>query len=191
MMRQGDLSKLARIQVDIPNTLDDLWTLDIKKSTAIPPPELRKCLETVIQNIAEKSKQTWVFRGKKEITDQVQHVWNRLKRPNGDVLYEINRDHPLVSASLDAAADRGAIETLLRQIEQSLPVNQLYVDMNADEHFENEIQVPKAEVKEMLYSLLALCPNTQAKHDLIESVKTTEPFIFYPALIADAEKEVN
>lgn len=72
-----------------------------------------------------------------------------------------------------------------------MPVNQLYVDMNADEHFENEIQVPKAEVKEMLYSLLALCPNTQAKHDLIESVKTTEPFIFYPALIADAEKEVN
>ena len=43
----------------------------------------------------------------------------------------------------------------------------------------------------MLYSLLALCPNTQAKHDLIESVKTTEPFIFYPALIAEAEKEVD
>lgn len=32
MMRQGDLSKLARIRVDIPNTLDGLWTLDIKKS---------------------------------------------------------------------------------------------------------------------------------------------------------------
>ena len=35
-MRQGDLSKLARVQVDIPNSLDDLWTLDIKKSTASP-----------------------------------------------------------------------------------------------------------------------------------------------------------
>ena len=32
MMRQGDLSKLARVMVDIPNDLDDLWTLDIKKS---------------------------------------------------------------------------------------------------------------------------------------------------------------
>ena len=37
LMRQGDLSKLARVQVDIPNSLDDLWTLDIKKSTATPP----------------------------------------------------------------------------------------------------------------------------------------------------------
>ncbi len=191
MMRQGDLSKLARIQVDIPNTLDDFWTLDIKKSTAIPPPELRKCLETVIQNIAEKSKQTWVFRGKKEITDKVQHVWNRLKRPNGDVLYEINRDHPLVSAAFDAISDRSIIETLLRQIEQSLPVNQLYVDMNSDEHFENEIQVSEAETKTMLVSLLAMCPNPESKHDLLASIKTTEPFCFYPDLIATAEKEID
>lgn len=36
MMRQGDLSKLARVMVDIPNDLDDLWTLDIKKSHARP-----------------------------------------------------------------------------------------------------------------------------------------------------------
>ena len=191
MMRQGDLSKLARIQVDIPNTLDDLWTLDIKKSTAIPPPELRKCLETVIQNIAEKSKQTWVFRGKKEVTDKTQHVWNRLKRPNGDVLYEINRKHPLVAAAFAAASDHNAVETLLRQIEQSLPVNQLYVDMNADEHFENELQPPEAEVRAMLGSLLSMCTDTQSKHALLESIRTTEPFSFYPALIAAAQEEMN
>ena len=59
MMRQGDLSKLARVQVDIPNTLDDLWTLDIKKSTAIPPAEVRRNLEIIIERIAEKSKRTW------------------------------------------------------------------------------------------------------------------------------------
>lgn len=35
MMRQGDLSKLARVMVDIPNDLDDLWTLDIKKGLEI------------------------------------------------------------------------------------------------------------------------------------------------------------
>jgi len=32
MMHQAELSKLARVQVDIPNDLDNLWTLDIKKS---------------------------------------------------------------------------------------------------------------------------------------------------------------
>ena len=191
MMRQGDLSKLARIQVDIPNTLDDLWTLDIKKSTAIPPPELRKCLETVIQKIAEKSKQTWVFRGKKEVSDKAQHVWNRLKRPNGDVLYEINREHPLVVAVFDSAHNKAIVETLLKQIERSLPVNQLYVDMNSDEHFENELQISEDEVQTMLSSLLALCSNSSSKLALIDSVKTTEPFSFYPAIIMAAKKEMD
>jgi len=59
MMRQGDLSKLARIQVDIPNTLDDLWTLDIKKSSALPPAEVRKNLEIIIDRIAERSNQQY------------------------------------------------------------------------------------------------------------------------------------
>ena len=59
-------SKLARIQVDIPNSVDDLWTLDIKKSTAIPPTQIRKSLVSVIARIADRSKRTWTFRGKKE-----------------------------------------------------------------------------------------------------------------------------
>ena len=53
MMRQGEMSKLARIRVDIPNDLDDLWTLDIKKSSAIPPAEVRNNLKSVIERLAE------------------------------------------------------------------------------------------------------------------------------------------
>lgn len=75
MMRQGDLSKLARVMVDIPNDLDDLWTLDIKKSHAIPPAEVRNSLQTVIDRIADKSKRTWTFRGKKETSDSVEHKY--------------------------------------------------------------------------------------------------------------------
>ncbi len=56
MMRQGECSKLARVQIDIPNELDTLWTLDIKKSTAIPPEIVRNNLAPIIQSLAEKSK---------------------------------------------------------------------------------------------------------------------------------------
>ena len=34
--------KLARIKIDLPNTLDDLWELDIKKSAARVPVSLRR-----------------------------------------------------------------------------------------------------------------------------------------------------
>ena len=54
MMRQGDMSKLARIQVDLSNALDDLWALDIKKSSALPPAEVWENLRSIIERIAEK-----------------------------------------------------------------------------------------------------------------------------------------
>ncbi|MBE6702314.1 MAG: ATP-binding protein, partial [Ruminococcaceae bacterium] len=61
LMRQGDLSKLARVQVDIPNSLDDLWTLDIKKSTATPPEDVKQNLAVIIEKISEGSKRTWTY----------------------------------------------------------------------------------------------------------------------------------
>ena len=121
MMRQGDLSKLARIQVDIPNTLDDLWTLDIKKSSALPPAEVRKNLEIIIDKIAERSKRTWTFRGKKEISDTTIHMWNRMKNPHGGFYYEINRDHPMVKKIVEQDSELQApLFALFNQIEHGL-----------------------------------------------------------------------
>lgn len=130
MMRQGDLSKLARIRVDIPNTLDDLWTLDIKKSSALPPAEVRKNLEIIINQIAERSKRTWTFRGKKEVSDSEVHVWNRMKNKHGGFYYEVNRDHPLVKQLIKASPGmEKSIYALLQQIELGLPLNQLYEEL--------------------------------------------------------------
>ena len=42
MMRKRDLSNFTRIRVDIPNTLDDLWTLDIQKVVHIASAEVRE-----------------------------------------------------------------------------------------------------------------------------------------------------
>ena len=118
MMRQGDLSKLARIRVDIPNTLDDLWTLDIKKSSALPPAEVRKNLEIIINQIAERSKRTWTFRGKKEVSDTETHVWNRMKNKQGGFYYEVNHEHPLVQQMIKAYPDiEVSLNALLQQIE--------------------------------------------------------------------------
>ena len=128
------MSKLARVMVDIPNDLDDLWTLDIKKSHAIPPAEVRNNLQIVIDRIADKSKRTWTFRGKKETTDKVEHVWTRLKAAEGGVTYEINRKHPIVEQiNSEFPEAKRAVESLLKNIERGIPLNQLYVDLNNDE----------------------------------------------------------
>ena len=190
MMRKGDLSKLARIQVDIPNTLDDLWTLDIKKSSALPPAEVRKNLELIIEKIAEKSKRTWVFRGKKETDDSLVHVWNRMKSSKGGFYYEINRDHPLIDQirSTPESAPK-LIETLLRSIESSLPLNQLYIDLNNDEQIKNDQGLSEKEIIQMLRDILAVQSSLDAKKRLLEMLEVIEPYINYPNALKTIKKE--
>lgn len=191
MMRQGDLSKLARIRVDIPNTLDDLWTLDIKKSSALPPAEVRKNLEIIINQIAERSKRTWTFRGKKEVSDSEVHVWNRMKNKHGGFYYEVNRDHPLVKQLIKASPGmEKSIYALLQQIELGLPLNQLYVDLNNDEQIVNDGEQPDAELKSSLESMLEMCTGIQEKRNLLESLSSIEPYSMHPEIVEEIKKEI-
>ncbi len=184
MLRQGDLSKLARVMVDIPNDLDDLWTLDIKKSHAIPPAEVRKNLQIVIDRIAEKSKKTWTFRGKKETSDKVDHVWTRMKNTEGGVFYKINREHPMVEQISSAAPGlRPKVEALLKSIEKGLPLNQLYVDFNNDEKFENELQIGGEEIQKTIEQMIAAMPSSILRIEFISRIEHTEPFCLYPEII--------
>lgn len=183
MIKQDNLSKLARVQVDIPNTLDDLWTLDIKKSSAQPPAEVKKNLQTVIEKLAEQSRRTWTWRGKKEVGTPDFQLWNRMKARDGGVFYEINRKHPLVQQVSQTSPQAGRIlDLLLKQIEKGLPINQLYIDLNQDVRVENEQKQPPEEIIAMGKMLLSNMPSEEAKQKLLQSLMMSEPFVNYPDL---------
>ena len=184
LTKQENLSKLARVQVDIPNELDDLWTLDIKKSAAQPPSEIKKNLAAVIGQITESSKRTWTFRGKRETNDKYEHVWNRMKTRDNGVFYEINRQHPLISHLFDinSGAD-GIAESVLKQIEDTLPLQQIYVDMNNDISFENQPLQDEKKVEDTLRQALNLYEKSEDRQKFMNSIKFTEPFCNYLFLI--------
>lgn len=187
LMRQGDLSKLARVQVDIPNSLDDLWTLDIKKSTATPPEEVRKNLSVVIEKISEGSKRTWTYRGKKEVSDQVVHIWNRLMTRDGSIVYEVNPDHPMIDALVEEYPGiRPKIELILKQIAMSLPLNSLYIDLTNDENLSNESEAKSSEIINVLTQLVAPYPAGDIRTAMINTLIQTEPFSAFIDEINDA-----
>ena len=62
---RDELGKLARVQVDMPNTLDHLWALDIKKSSASPPPEVRRRLAQIADRIVGPSRRVHEYRGRR------------------------------------------------------------------------------------------------------------------------------
>ena len=184
MMHQAELSKLARVQVDIPNDLDNLWTLDIKKSTAMPPEEVRNNLSSVIERLAEHSKRTWVYRGKKETQDSIVHVWERFKGKQGGSYYSINRNHPLVEVFADAPQQtKHFLENLLRAIETALPLSSLYLDLNSDKAVENDTDTTIQEVECLLLGLLDTMSTNAMKETLLSKLAVTEPFMSFPQLI--------
>lgn len=184
MMRQSELSKLARVQIDIPNELDYLWTLDIKKSTAMPPEVVRNNLGSVIERLGERSKRTWVFRGKKETRDSVVHIWDRFKGKRGGFYYSINRDHPLIEVFNDSPPQiKQNVENILKAIETGLPLNSLYLDLSSDKPIENETDITMQEVEMLLQGLLEQMPTNTGKAELLDRLSVSEPFVNYPALM--------
>ncbi len=115
-------SKLSRVQVDIPNLFDKLWQLDVKKSSAIPPKEIRqelkKRLEEFIKRskIAQTSASGTVF--KKE------ELWLKQKKGN-EFFVRINFESALLkkifeNTDLDNAK---RLKHYLKRLQKALPID--------------------------------------------------------------------
>ena len=63
---RSELNKLARIQVDIPSSLDSVWMLDVKKSSAKIPDKIKDRIKISVQDSIVRSKRTNRFPGAKE-----------------------------------------------------------------------------------------------------------------------------
>ncbi|MFM9281362.1 ATP-binding protein [Paenibacillus jiagnxiensis] len=192
LMRQGDLSKLARVLVDIPNSLDYLWTLDIRKSIAVPPEVVRKNLAGIIGKISESSVRTWTYRGKKETEDSQIHIWDRVKTREGGVIYKINRDYPLIEV-LNSGTDlkKRLLEKLLIQIEKGLPLNQLYIDLTNDQRILNENEISRTELSVLLEQILSVCRNTEERDEMLKRLENTVPFNQFPQLLIELVQEAE
>jgi hypothetical protein len=183
LARQLELTKLARVRVDIPNSLDDLWTLDIKKSAAAPPLEVRKNLSTIIGRIADGSGRVYRFRGRRTSADKLVHMWDKRIGRHG-VTYTVNREHPLYAAFNDGLdhADQSALSDLVETIEGMLPVDVIYADMaGEDGAVEQRPAYTLEELADLAGRILDACGNSPAaRATLISQLSLFEPFSFYP-----------
>ncbi len=124
-MRMGirsELNKLARIQVDIPSTLDSVWMLDVKKSSAKIPDKIKDRIKMAVEDSIVRSKRTTKFPGIKEQSAEFK-VWERINEHEGKIRYQINRQLPPIVALYDAIGEneRRLLDITLSQIESYLP----------------------------------------------------------------------
>lgn len=123
--------RLARIRLDIPNTADADWKIDIRKSTARPPVSLRPWLLKLAEDTREKARRVFAYRGSPILGQggaPVEQAW-RAEHSRSGIRYRIDEKHPVVSAVLEGAgAQLSMIKAMLRVVEETVPVQRIWLD---------------------------------------------------------------
>jgi hypothetical protein len=182
--RKDELSKLARVRVDIPNALDHLWTIDIKKSMAVPPEAVRSNLRRTIDRIRKVSGRTLVFRGRQASLGLVTTAWNEISDRSG-IRFDINRKHPVISSFLhDLEPNQiSAFEATLRVIEQSYPAEALYAQMATDVRPSIAHIGTEQDFRETIISIIACWSiDDPARIAFLEGLHLIEPFSKHPEI---------
>lgn len=128
--RKEDRYILARIAVDVPAELDADWSIDVRKSTTVPPLAARPHLQRIAAEARRAAAAVLSHRGRvaaREHGADFVYAW-RVEQRNGQVSCRINRKHPLVQQVLRGGTGQPAdASALIRLLEETVPVAALRV----------------------------------------------------------------
>lgn len=183
--------RLARIRLDITNTADADWKIDVRKSVARPPVSIRERLTRLAEDTRERARRVFAHRGQPVRTgngEPLAQAW-RAEHFKGGIRYRIDHDHPAVRAVLD---DAGFIEpqirAMLRIIEETIPVQRIWLDTTEAREtprtgFAGEPPAEVAAILSVMYRNMVLRKGLSpalAREQLLR----TEPFNNHPELVA-------
>lgn len=193
LIKMDEFSKLARVRVDIPNSLDDLWTLDIKKSTAYPPEIVKTRLKQLVGTISNSSKRTWKFRARKEQDDSISHIWIRTETREG-IRYILNQDHPIIELIKDQLDEKGKklLNKYLETVQNNFPINTMHSDIhNEVKIVQDKVLIEKLRVCDMARELMINARNEGNLDSIYNKFEIIEPFNDYVDEISNIYNEVK
>lgn len=137
LFRKEECCKLARIAIDLPNSQDAEWQIDIKKSKAYPPTYCREQIEQYAKKVRYSAEEVFRHRGKimRQRAGLLFHPLWLEKKKDSNWSYVINRDNPLILHFKKQAETNPskAIDQMLLLIESSVPTKTIFVNEAKDE----------------------------------------------------------
>ncbi|WP_296104694.1 ATP-binding protein [uncultured Agrobacterium sp.] len=172
-------SRLARIALDLPISMDEAWRIDIRKSLARPPTWARTRLAGIGTDARKRAREIFAWRGtgpavsRKRSVDQSE-VWPWETRAGKSVpRYRVRRDHPAVAAVAKLLGENTVLlEGMLSALELTVPVERIWLDVA--EHGGVEPPDPTApEIAALaapLASLIGMINSSANTEDRLDSV---------------------
>ncbi|MEG1957889.1 ATP-binding protein [Anaerorhabdus sp.] len=193
--RKDELNKLARVRVDIPNSLDYMWSIDIKKSTATLPDILKKNMYNAVYESVLSSESVHTFRGRKEKKDKdIEYIWERVKVREG-YRYSINRHIPQLKMLEETLDDKQVkiFDDVIKLLEESFPVSALYVDAakgNLDQEKKDEEDMDNIWA-DLQIQMEYVKRNNLSVKCYYEAFMKIEPYCNYKEIKQRIQEEIN
>lgn len=193
LVPKGEATKLARVRIDFPNALDEHWTIDIKKSRANPPHQVKEKLRHIIKRIVEQSTRVHSGRGKRLFEEASDPFWIRYAE-HGGVRYFLNRDHTLLNSfkKILGGNEQRLFQEVLSVIEDSIPVEAIYSDYSmVPKSFDKKLEIDPEEIRKRLHILYEILSAEQHldEKSFREIIDHLKPFSDYPQEIERVIKE--
>ena len=183
---KSELTKNARIKVDIPNTLDDIWGIDIKKQNAKIPNVIKNQLTKAVDEAMDIAVNAQIHRGRLENVDEkIDYIWNRIKERDNHYTYRINRNSKVFDLVKNKVTDEvwNGIDMVLEEIESSVPYQQIYIDKSqnkvTDDNNNDDIAKERTKLIEQKARILismAMSFGEVDRKQIIEKLFLSEPF---------------
>lgn len=187
--QQEEHYKLARIQLDIPNSLDEDWQIDIRKATARPPTGAREPMLRVARATRRQAKQVYGYRGAqlaRRLAGDLIPVW-RQHVQRGLPSFRLNREHPLLMRLLNGDPPRPRhVNEALSVIEETIPVNLILTQFAENRSSQSApFRGRESQLRPLLDGVVT-CLSQQglAPSAIRERLLRMEPFSHYPEIVA-------
>ena len=185
MNKRAELTKNARIRVDIPNTLDDIWSIDIMKQKASIPKRILNQLRTTVMDALEVSVRQQNYRGRTHNIDlNIDYIWDRKEGRNNMYYYEINRNSKVFKFVRDHINDDDYmyLDLLVKEIERNIPTHQMYLDKSNESIYVEEDKSRIEDVIQIGISMgsMMLKFREEPVEVIVDDLMKSEPFCHYP-----------
>ncbi len=178
LARQTELTKLCRIAVDIPNTMDAEWKIDVKKASAQLPPVVRERLKKVVERFVGTSRRTYRRRGQRLVDETRFPIWNRVQK-GGQIVFRPNLKHPVFQAYSEQLPEelREGFARCLRIVGSGLPIETLHAELVGNAEAVTSDETSPTDLEELVCSLAATFTENGVPPESLPDTLQGNPFL--------------
>lgn len=171
LAKATELTKLCRVCVDIPNSMDADWKIDVKKASAQLPPLVKQRLRLVVERFVGTSKRTYSRRGRALVEQQRTPMWNRIQKDT-EIVFSPNAKHPVFEEfeSQLTLELQESFRNCLNLLGASLPVATLYADLMGSEDAVKAAPIDEQGLRQQICAIINKCRQEMVPREVISDV---------------------